>query len=203
MKIKILSFVSILIFIGCSAYNQYHASWISSDRFPPKSNLKVAVLPFTAPKPGKSSSALMTGATESTTHENAGETVADAVTMALMAVPNISLIERSKLKHILEEHRLTLNGIIDNPDLNLLATILPVDALIIGNVTSFCWWTSGINWGSTVSFTGKLIDIHSGEILSTFNCSAILHNGEAGEMARSLANDAIKKSLKQYPPPKT
>jgi hypothetical protein len=75
--------------------------------------------------------------------------------------------------------------------------ILPVDALVVGNVTNFNYWHEALNWGATVAYSARLVNIQTGEVLFTINCSAAIHSGMAEKMAQELAKDAIKKLLEK------
>jgi curli biogenesis system outer membrane secretion channel CsgG len=182
---------------GCAAYNQFNVDANKSKKFPPSKEFKIGVLRFVAPAPGTGYYTNFGGQGTVATPENAGEAAADAVASELMNVSNVALIERSQLEKILNEHQLSISGIIKNPDFIMLGKILPVDALVIGSVTNFNQWHDVMNWGATVTYSARLIDIHSGEVLFTINCSAAVHNGIADKIAQDLAKEAIKKALEK------
>jgi curli biogenesis system outer membrane secretion channel CsgG len=109
----------------------------------------------------------------------------------------VALVERTQLEKILNEHQLSISGVIKNPDFIMLGKILPVDALVIGSVTNFNQWHDSLNWGATVAYSARLVNIHSGEVLLTINCSAAIHSGIADKVAHDLAKEAIRKALEK------
>jgi curli biogenesis system outer membrane secretion channel CsgG len=180
---------------GCATIDQFNVDANKSKRFPPPQEMKIGVLTFNAPAPGVSKYSTLGAEGTYTTPANVGVSVADAVSPELMNIPNVILIERSQLEKILNEHKLSLSGIVNNPDFTLLGKILPVDALLIGNVTNFTYWHEALNWGASVAYSARLVNIHTGEVLFTINCSAQKHNGIADKMSQELAKEAIRKAL--------
>jgi len=197
MKKAIVLMLLFFLIQGCATYRSYDINADKSKKFPPSKELKVAVLPLNAPTAGTKMYSATVGQGTYNTPENAGKAVADAINYALIKVPNVVLIERSQLEKILSEHQLSLSGIIKNPDFNLLGKILPVDALVIGDVTSFYQWHDSTGYGGIVAFSARLVDIHSGEMLFTINCNALSRRIIEDQMANDLARDAIKKLLEK------
>jgi curli biogenesis system outer membrane secretion channel CsgG len=195
-KITVLIFL-FLIVQGCAAYNQFQANINKSSNFPPAKEMKIGVLSFSEPAPGTAIIEGLVGRGTAITPQNSGVAVADAVASALMIIPKVVIIERSQLEKILNEHKLTLSGVLKNPDFELLGKVLPVDALVMGNVSSFHQWWAGVNWGATVAYSGRIVNIHTGEVLFTMNCNAAIHNGLTDRLADDLARDAIKKLLEK------
>lgn len=195
-KIIILALLFSLI-QGCTSYHQYNINADKAKKFPPSIEMRVAVLPFIAPAAGTKMYSAALGQGTYNTPENAGSAVADALNSALIKIPNIILIERSQLEKILNEHQLTISGVITNPDFKVLGKILPVDALVIGNVTSFYQWHDSTGYGGIVAFSARMVDIHSGEMLFTANCNALARGISEDQMAIDLARDAIKKLLEK------
>jgi curli biogenesis system outer membrane secretion channel CsgG len=199
MKISVIATL-ILAYLatGCALVvnkQQIHAN--TAVEFPPKEELKIGVLPLLAPTSGGAHYAGYWGGDGTIrTLENSGQIVADAITAALLDVHNFTLIERAQLAHILGEHELTMTGIVDQPDLEVLEQILPVDALVFGTVSAFYNWNEAGNWGSIVAFNARLVDVHSGQILFAISGAANEHNGAPDEMVYSLARGAIKKVLR-------
>lgn len=180
----------ILGLTGCAAYNQRKVDCRVSPAWVAKEKYQVAVLPFKEPVAGTAPNSF--GGSR-TTVANGGEAVADAVSSGMLGVTGIQLVERAQLKKILEEHNLSLAELFESPDLKKLKGVLPIHGLILGTVTEFCNWHGGINWGSTVGFNGRLVDVDTGQVLLTFTCSAQEHNGVPTQMALELASEAAKK----------
>ena len=195
MKKAALIILICILIQGCTSYN---IQTNKSKKFPPKQEMKVAVLPFVPPSPQTVKKDLILGEQTQYTLENAGVVVADSLASALLEAPNIILIERSQLEKILNEHKLSISGVINNPDFALLGTILPVDALVLGNVSTCYRYVDKIGvWGSVVSYTARLVNIHSGEVIFSINCTSYKVGILPEELALLLARDAIKKLLEK------
>ena len=200
MKFTVRSIILIsflLVTISCAAYNIYEIQAIPSNEFPPSQKMKIGVLEFLAPTPGDGTYSTI-GKGSINTPENAGQAVADAVASELLNIPNVAIIERSQLNLILKEHEISITGVINNPDFKLLGEILPVNALVLGTVTTYCQWHEALNWGATVSFNSRIVDVRSGQVLAVIGGSASQHNGMVDPMAQSIAKDSIKKLLREH-----
>lgn len=197
MKKVIILLLLFSLIHGCAAGNQFNVDASKSKKFPPSQEMKIGVLQFVAPAAGTTHYSTLGPQGTTTTPENAGAAVADAVSSALMNVQNVVLIERSQLEKILNENQLSISGVVKNPDFTLLGKILPVDALVIGNVTNFCQWHEALNNGAAVTYSARLVNIHSGEVLFTINCSSTIFMGIADKIAQDLAKEAIKKLLEK------
>lgn len=190
MKKAVLLIVLFSFLQGCAAHN---VQVNKSRKFPPSTEIRIAVLPFIAPTPQTTKSIAGVGENIEITPDNAGVSVADSISSAMIGVPNIVLIERSQLEKILYEHKLSLAGVINNPDFTLLGKILPVDALVVGNITTFYRFQNRATWGGVVAYTGRMVNIRSGEVLFTITCNTAQHYVLPEKVADDLARDAIKK----------
>lgn len=197
MKKIVLIVLMCSVIQGCATYHTYGIDANKSAKFPPSKEMKIAVLPLNAPAAGTKMYSTFGGQGTYNTPENAGQAVADAINSGLIKVPNLVLIERSQLERILNEHRLTISGVVNSPDFNVLGKILPVDALVIGNITSYYQWHDASGFGAIVAFSARLVDIRSGEMLFTVNCNALSRGITEDQIANDLARDAIKKLLGQ------
>ena len=182
---------------GFSPLNEFKVDTNKSKEFPPSQEMKVGVLPFTAPAAGVSKNSPHGPEGTYTTPANAGISVADSVSYELMNVPNIIVIERSQLEKRLNEHKLSLSGVANNPDFILLRQILPVDALIFGDVTIFQLWHDMAGHGGIVAYRARLVNIHTAEVLFSISCNAVKRKGMPKNIVKDLSRDAIKKLLEK------
>jgi curli biogenesis system outer membrane secretion channel CsgG len=182
---------------GCSPLNQFKVDTNKSKEFPPSQEMKVGVLTFTAPAAGVSKDSPYGPEGAYTTPANAGISVADAVSYELINIPNVILIEHSQLEKRLNEHKLSLSGAANNPDFILLGQILPVDALIFGNVTIFQLWHDMAGHGGIVAYSARLVNIYTAEVLFSISCTAVKRKGMPENIAKDLSRDAIKKLLEK------
>jgi len=182
---------------GFSPLNEFKVDTNKSKEFPPSQEMKVGVLTFTAPAAGVSKYSPYGPEGTYTTPANAGISVADAVSYELMNVPNVILIEHSQLEKILNEHQLSLSGVVNNPDFILLGQILPVDALIFGNVTIFQLWHDMAGHGGVVAYSARLVNIHNAEVLFSIICNAVKRKGMPENIVKDLSRNAIRKLLEE------
>jgi len=189
---KALLALSLAALTGYSVVNERTVEHRIVPGWSPGAGYKIAVLPFKASSPGSvPNGAVGGGAT--VTVANGGEAVADQMSSALMGVPGLQVIERTQLKRILEEHNLALADLAEATDLHKLKGMLLVQGLVLGTVTEYCNWQGGVNWGATVSFNGRLVDVETGQVLMTFTCTSKKHNGVLAAMTSGLASETSRK----------
>jgi curli biogenesis system outer membrane secretion channel CsgG len=182
---------------GFSPLNQFKVDTHKSNEFPPSQEMKVGVLTFTAPDDGVSKYSPYGPEGTYTTPANAGISVADALSYELMNVPNVTLIEPSQLEKILNNHKLSLRLVVYNPDYILLDQILPIDALMFGNVTVFQTWHDMAGHGGIVAYSARLVNIHTAEVLFSISCNAVKRKGTPGNIVNDLSRDAFNKLLEK------
>jgi curli biogenesis system outer membrane secretion channel CsgG len=180
---------------GCGPFNQFKVDTSKSKEFPPSQEMRVGVLTFTAPAAGVSKESPYGPAGTYTTPEKVGITAADAVSSELVNVPNIILIDRLRLEEIVKDHELSLSGEANSTDVTVLGQILPVDALIFGNVTTFQRWHDMAGHGGIVAYDARLINVHTAEVLFSINCNAVKRRGVPENIVKDLSRDAFKKLL--------
>lgn len=93
-----------------------------------------------------------------------GETVAALLTDALVAVRAYHVTERSKLKKVLAEHKLTTSKFVQERGLKQAGDLLDADMLVLGNVNRFR--QEGGLWPSAeISLSVRCVDVNSGDIV--------------------------------------
>lgn len=182
---------------GCGPFNQFNVDVRRSKEFPSSQEMKVGVLPFTAPPAGVSKESPYGPAGSYTTPENVGITVTDALSSELVNVPNVLVIERTRLEEIVRKNELSLSGGANGPDVTALGQILPVDALIFGNVTSFQRWHDLAGHGGIVAYSAQLINVHTTEVLFSMSGNAVKRGGKPENIVIDLSRAAMKKLLEK------
>jgi hypothetical protein len=99
------------------------------------------------------------------------------------------------LENISDEHKLSLRG--NNPDAILLGQILPVDALLFGDVMTFQRWYDMAGYGGIVAFSARLINGRTAEVLFSMTCTAVKRGRMPEDLVRDLTTDAIRKLLEK------
>lgn len=109
--------------------------------------LKIAVVPFTSSSP--------------TQQNRFGEYITESVTGKLLEKPQqFKVFERSRLDAIFKENELMVSGMMNTAEAIKIGKLLSVDALFSGTYTQL---------KSYVDISGRLIDVVSGEILTTYS----------------------------------
>jgi curli biogenesis system outer membrane secretion channel CsgG len=180
---------------GCGPFEQFKVITDKSKEFPPSREMKIGVLTFAAPAAGVSKHSAFGPAGDYKTPENAGITIADAVSAALTNIPHVILAERSQLENISYEHKMSLLG--NNPDAILLGQILPVDALLFGDVMTFQRWYDMAGHGGIVVFSARLINGRTAEVLFSMNCTAVKRGRMPEDLVHDLTTDAIRTLLEK------
>ncbi len=126
-----------------------------------------------------------------------GTIVSDSVT-ANMLESRFDFIERSQLNKILEEQKLVLDKVIDNPEL-LFGRIKGIDALVIGSVNVEKGF-AGLAYGGNVQYvanaSARIVNVNDGSLLamSTFtssNASTWTGKYTASDVGEELAKELL------------
>ena len=74
---------------------------------------------------------------EFTGEENSGSLAANLLTSKLMTTQHYEILEREKLEKVVEEHQLSMSGLINEDEAKQLGQFLGVDGLIFGGVSTY------------------------------------------------------------------
>lgn len=181
---------------GCGPYDQFRVDIAKSEVFPPPRAIRIGTSAFSAPAAGTSKNSAFGPAGDYVTPENAGITVAHAVSAALKNVPNVILSERTPPDSI--SGRQTPPSIGNSPEVLPHAEAPFMDAaLLTGDVTSFQRWFDMAGRGGIVDFDARLIDAASSETLFSMTCTAVRRDRTPEELANELAAQAIIQLLER------
>src|ERR1017187_9418824 len=64
-----------------------------------------------------------------------GRFLSEQLTVEIVATSNVSMVDRANIKHILAEHNLTVEGLVDPVNAKKLGEFAGVDTILVGNVT--------------------------------------------------------------------
>ncbi len=97
--------------------------------------------------------------------EDGGRVVANLLANELATIKNLKLIERGQIAKLLDEQVLQQSGIIDSKNAAEIGKITGADAVIIGELTDYLIWDGVAGFGSTVSFSIRMIDTQSSRVI--------------------------------------
>lgn len=188
MKFLLIAFLALALCLveGCASLGTV-AKTSLSPAYPFRPGMKVAVLPFE-----------VSGAAERSVDESHG----DAVGMALMDA-GFTVIERSRLKGVTDEHKLGLSGLLSDDEASKLGKMLNADLLLIGTKT--VEWVPAKSSGTSfrplvimpaanfesrkeghfadVSLSVRLVDVKTGEVAFT----ALASRKESTDLGAEIA----------------
>jgi curli biogenesis system outer membrane secretion channel CsgG len=125
---------------------------------------------------------------------NNGESLSDIFTTEMMKLPLFDYVERSQIRKILEEKKLSITDLMRDKSVSDIGKLLGVDAVIVGKVNQLDAWVN--TWGMsgcTVSFSTRMVDTNTGTVL--WSTSVDRHEG--GTFTLKLAQDECAKIVKE------
>jgi curli biogenesis system outer membrane secretion channel CsgG len=135
---------------------------IISPEFAKDTRLRLAILDFDF-KAGADAVSLFYGAGSS---KNAGSMIADLLTEEMMGIPGVTVVERSKLKSILDERNLSISGLLEAKELEEIARLAGIDSFVTGSVgDASALNILGIFQESTVAFQARCIRVTDGVVI--------------------------------------
>src|SRR5258706_4879623 len=115
---------------------------------PAGKQFRIAVVPFVSSNPAETSKAF-------------GEYLTESITGKLSEKPQkFKMFERQRLDAVFKENELTLGGMMKPSEALKIGQLLPIDALFSGTYTKL---------KSYIDISGRLIDVSSGEILTSYS----------------------------------
>jgi curli biogenesis system outer membrane secretion channel CsgG len=186
---------SLLVLLSCLilACHPSKVHIVISPEYSKDTHLRVAILDFDF-KAGADIASLFYGAGSS---KNAGQMIADLLTEEMMGLPGVTIVERSKLKAILDEKKLSMSGLLESKELEEIAKLAGINSFVTGSVGD----ASGLNilgvfQESTVAFQARCIRASDGVVLwsgsivtgaGSHNVTRTLHSA-AKEFGEELRN---------------
>ncbi len=173
-KIYLLLFISLLI--NCTSTKVY-----VKDEYRLRQINKIAVIPFLCNRP------------------EIGYNISSSLSSNLVA-SRFRIIERTQLYRILEEHGLSLTGVIEDYSI-LIGKLKGIDALVVGNATVSSGW-AGTAFGGYIDYVSncsvRMVDIETGEVLLATNFTAETASTIKGVTTASEVGEALAKKIAQY-----
>ena len=165
MRGKLLAIMSVLLVIGC--YSTSKLTLTPVPEIPFGQRLLLGVIDFQNKSGDADNDALIEGVTGTIVDE-------------LKSTARFRLVERQRLKSILNELQLDMVGLIDDDEVRKVGKMLGVDALLFGNLSAvkhsqskqsaFIARTEGTM--SEVSLDARIVDVETGEIYASSKASS-------------------------------
>ncbi len=97
--------------------------------------------------------------------KNGGKVVAGVLAADLAKLPNFTVIDRGEMAKVLAAASLPQSGVVDPASASRIGELLGADAVITGELTDYVVWNKMGNGGSTISFSIRMVDTNSGQVL--------------------------------------
>ncbi len=106
--------------------------------------------------------------------KDGGRVIANMLASELNKMDDLQILERSAIDKIMEEQKMQVSGSIDESTAVELGKLIGADAVMLGDVTDYLSWTNvtGLS-GSTVSFSARMIDVKSSQLLMSTSITRI------------------------------
>jgi curli biogenesis system outer membrane secretion channel CsgG len=98
-----------------------------------------------------------------------GKVVAGLLAASLAEIPQITIVERAAIAKVFDELSLQQSGMIDSGTAKEIGRLTGADAVVVGDLTDYLIWDALGSFGSTISFSVRMIDVSDGRVL--FNAS--------------------------------
>jgi len=97
--------------------------------------------------------------------KDGGRVVANLLAAELATIENLKLIERGQIAKLLDEQALQQSGLIDSESAVKIGKMTGADAVIIGELTDYIIWDNVSGYGSTISFSIRMIELQSSRVI--------------------------------------
>ncbi|MCK5707794.1 MAG: hypothetical protein KAI43_09080 [Candidatus Aureabacteria bacterium] len=128
---------------------------------------------------------------------NAGAIMADIFMEQLMDTGRYDFVERRQVKRLLDERGLSVSGILEKKSLDEIGKMLNVDALVVGVVSDFSDYNTGLIWGACAAFSARMVDINSGLVVWSVSANRNINFTNVTSAAQMVSKDAVKQLLKK------
>ncbi len=133
-------------------------------------NWNVAVLDFNYEFEGEGN---VSGTNYVSAGKDGGRVVADLLSAELVRLDNVTLIERSQISKVLDEQALQQSGAIKTETAASVGKLVGADAVVMGELTDYVSWSNLAGYGSTISFSMRMIEAETGKVIMNGSISRV------------------------------
>lgn len=132
--------------------------------------------------------------------KDGGRVLAGLLASELSKLDNLNLVERGMMKKVLAEHALQQSGVVDTQTMADLGRMVGADAVIAGELTDYVLWNNIGGYGSTISFSIRMIDVESGQVILSSAISRARASMDVLANAQLTAEEVVAAIRKQMTP---
>jgi curli biogenesis system outer membrane secretion channel CsgG len=125
-----------------------------------------------------------------------GKTMTSLVTQQFVSIPNYQVVEREKIKAIIEEQDFQLSMIQDNSQVARLGKLIGADTVVVGAATQYTSSSVPMMFGDifTVGVSMRMVRVDTAKICFAGSCT---QNGTSYEEAGRRSVSLLMKKLNQ------
>jgi len=124
-----------------------------------------------------------------------GRVVAGILAAELANLDNINIIERQRVTKIMDEQSLQQSGMVNSESAIEIGELVGADAVIIGELTDYVAWENIGAYGSTISFSMRMIETKSSNVILNTAISRV-HTGAEPFSAVQLTTRELVNNIK-------
>lgn len=128
---------------------------------------------------------------------NGGRVVAGLLAAELANLENIKVVERGRITKLIDEQVLQQSGAIDSKSAIQIGKLVGADAVVVGDLTDYLIWDNVGGFGSTISYSMRMIDVQSGRILLNASISRVRPFVDAFPNAQLTTRELVESILKK------
>jgi len=191
MKLYLLLLLIFGVFISCAPLQVAPTISIEKNLFQSKTwNVAVLDLDYEFEEEGTISISKYKSA-----GKDGGRVVAGILAAELASLNNIKTIERQRVAKIIDEQALQQSGLVNSESAVEIGKLVGADAVIIGELTDYVAWENIGAYGSTISFSMRMIETKSSNVILNTAISRV-HTGVEPFSAVQLTTRELVKKIK-------
>jgi curli biogenesis system outer membrane secretion channel CsgG len=129
--------------------------------------------------------------------KDGGRVIADLFSAEFSRLNNIAIIERSRISNVLDEQALQQSGVIQAEKAASVGKLLGADAVVMGELTDYVSWSNLAGYGSTISFSVRMIDVQTGKVILNGSISRVRQFTETFPNAQLTTRELVDSMQKR------
>lgn len=129
--------------------------------------------------------------------KDGGRVVAGILAAELGKLDNVNIIERQRITQLLDEQAVQQSGVVDFETAVKVGKLVGADAIVLGDLTDYVSWENIGAYGSTISFSIRMVDIQSSRVLLNASISRVHTGVEPFSAVQLTAKELVQNIISQ------
>lgn len=129
--------------------------------------------------------------------KDGGRVVAGILAAELGKLDNVNIIERQRITQLLDEQAVQQSGVVDFETAVKVGKLVGADAIVLGDLTDYVSWENIGAYGSTISFSMRMVDIQSSRVLLNASISRVHTGVEPFSAVQLTAKELVQNIISQ------